>query len=79
MLNLKTNYIIKSRDIVWLKKSLGKWDKKVEEVNSEFNEQDEDEDEVIEEIKKMSDEPVDDDEKIPEPKLLYKMKKIRYG
>jgi hypothetical protein len=59
--------------------TLGKRDKKVEEVNSEFNEQDEDEDEVIEEIRKMPDEPVDNDEKSPEPKLLYKMKKIRYG
>jgi hypothetical protein len=32
MLNLKTKHIIKSRDIVWLNKSFGEWDKKVGEV-----------------------------------------------
>jgi hypothetical protein len=67
MLTLKTKHNIKSRDIVWLNKSFGEWNKKVEEVNNEFDEQDEnedeDEDDAIEEIRKESDTPVDVEEK----------------
>jgi hypothetical protein len=67
MLTLETKHTIKSRDIVWLNKSFGEWNKKVEEVNHEFDEQDENEDEdednAIEEIRKESDTPVDVEEK----------------
>jgi hypothetical protein len=52
-------------------------DNKVEEVNNKFDEQDEDENEVIEEIRKEPDEPADSEEKSPEPKLLYEMKKLQ--
>jgi hypothetical protein len=43
MHKLKTKHNIKSRDILWLNKSFGEWDKKVEEVNNIFDDQDEDE------------------------------------
>jgi hypothetical protein len=75
MLNLKTKHSLKSREIVWLNKSFGEWDKKVEEFNNEINEQDEDE--LIEEIRKEPDAPVDDEEKSPKPKLLNRMKKLQ--
>jgi hypothetical protein len=75
MLNLKTKHIVKSRDIVCLNKR--QWNKKVEEVNNIFDYQDEDEDEVIKEFKKEPDAPVDAEEKSPEPKLLYEMKKLQ--
>jgi hypothetical protein len=73
MHKLKTKHNIKSRDILWLNKSFGEWDKKVEEVNNIFDDQDEDE--GIQEFRGDPDSPVDSEEKIPEPKLLYKMKK----
>jgi hypothetical protein len=62
MLNLNTKYIIKSCNIAWVNKSFGEWDKKAEAVNNIFDDHDEDEDEVIE-------------EKSPEPKVQYEMKK----
>jgi hypothetical protein len=64
MLNLKTKHIITSRDIVWLNKSFAEWDKMVEEVNNKFDDQDEDEDKFIEEIKKEPDAPVDGEERV---------------
>jgi hypothetical protein len=36
MLNLKTKHIIKSRDILWLNKSFGEWNKKVDEFNNKL-------------------------------------------
>jgi hypothetical protein len=62
MLDLNTKYIIKSCNIAWVNKSFGEWDKKAEAVNNIFDDHDEDEDEVIE-------------EKSPEPKVQYEMKK----
>ena len=75
MLNLKTKHIFNSRDIVWLNKSFGEWDKKDEEVNTEIDEQDEDE--FIEEVRKEPDAPVDTEERSPKPKLLSQMKKLQ--
>jgi hypothetical protein len=53
---------------VWLNKSFGEWDKKEEEVNNDIDEQDEDE--LIEEIRKEPDAPVGAEERSPKPKLL---------
>ena len=75
MLSLKTKHIFNSRDIVWLNKSFGEWDKKDEEVNNEIDEQDEDE--LIEEVRKEPDAPVDTEERSPKPKLLSQMKKLQ--
>ena len=75
MLNLKTKHIFNSRDIVWLNKSFGEWDKKDEEVNAEIDEQDEDE--LIEEVRKEPDTPVDTEERSTKPKLLSQMKKLQ--
>ena len=72
ILNLKAKHIFKSRDIVWLKKSFGEWDKKVEEVNNE-----QDEDELIEEIRKEPHASIDAEEKSPKSKLLNQMKKLQ--
>jgi hypothetical protein len=57
---------------VWLNKSFREWDKKLEEVRNILD----DEDEVIEEIRKDLDAPVDAEEKSPDPKFLNEMKKI---
>jgi shikimate kinase len=65
MLNLKTKHIIKSRYVVWLNKSFGEWSKKIEEVNNKFYEHNEDENEVIEEIRKEPDGTVDAGERNP--------------
>jgi hypothetical protein len=62
---------------VWLNKSFRELYKNFEAVNNKFNNQDEDEDKVIEEIRKEPDETVDAEEKSPEPKILYEMKKIQ--
>jgi hypothetical protein len=58
MINLKTKHIIKPRDIVWLNECFGEWDEKFEEVNNKFDDQVDDEDEVVEEIRKEYNAPV---------------------
>jgi hypothetical protein len=69
--------LIKSTDILWLNKSFRELYKNFEAINNKFNNQDEDEDEFIEEIRKEPDETVDAEEKSPEPKILYEMKKLQ--
>jgi hypothetical protein len=59
------------------KKIFGEWNKNVEEVNNKFDEQDEDADEVVEEIRNEPDAPVDSEEKIHETKLLHEIKKLQ--
>jgi hypothetical protein len=60
--------------------SFGELENKFEAVINIFDDHNEDEDvdedEVIEEIRKEPDSPVNAEEKSLEPKLLYKMKKL---
>jgi hypothetical protein len=49
----------------------------LKKVNIEFNEKDEGDDEVIEDIRKDPDVPVEANEKTHEPKLLYETKKLK--
>jgi hypothetical protein len=59
-LNLKKKLIIKSREILWLNNIFEEYDKKVEEVSNILNDKNEDEDEVVEEIRNDPDTPVDE-------------------
>jgi hypothetical protein len=55
MIKRKAKHIIKLKVILWLKKNFGKCYKEFEEVNNKFGKQDEDESEMMEEIRKDPD------------------------
>jgi hypothetical protein len=68
MLNLKTKHINKSRDVLCLNKSFGVYNMKLEGIKNKFDEKDGDnDDEVIEEIRKKPIGPVDAEEKSLQP------------
>jgi hypothetical protein len=60
---------------VWINMIFRKSDKDILKVNIELDEQDEDE--LVEEIKKESDAPVDAEEKIPKPMFLYEVEELQ--